>query len=276
MSQSSSPVIEVHQLSKRYRMMSSPTERLNSVQAIVLSQFRKIWELLHLIQQSDAKWFWALKQVSFNIWPGQTVALLGHNGAGKTTLLRILGCIGEPSEGHILVRGRLGSFSTALGGLLGDLSGRENVFYVGSLFGMSQTEIQSKMEAILAYAEIGPFAEAQLSQYSFGMRMRLAFSILLHQTIDILVIDEGLAGLDEAFQKKVLDRLFQLKQEGKTLLLVTHETSQLNQFCDRGLLLHQGQLVQDGPIEAVIEAYRQDCSRPRSVSTQFSEGEVPQ
>lgn len=212
--------------------------------------------------------FHALDDVSFELHAGTTLALIGHNGSGKSTLLKVLGGIVDPTQGAVARRGRIAALLELGAGFHPDLSGRDNVFLNASLLGMSREATAAVFDDIVAFAEIEDFIDTQVKFYSSGMYVRLAFAVAVHTDPDILLVDEVLAVGDEAFQRKCMDVIRRFQDEGRTILLVTHNLDQVVDLCDRAILLDHGKLVYDGtPLTAVaqfrdlLEAHRVEGRR---------------
>lgn len=199
--------------------------------------------------------FWALRDISFSVRPGESLALVGSNGAGKSTLLRMLCGLGRPTTGQARVEGRVAALLDLGTGFHPVLSGRENVYVSGVVAGMRRSEVRERFDEILEFAEIGPFIDQPLRTYSAGMQVRLAFAVSMHVDPDVLIIDEALAVGDSHFQRKCLDRLAHFRDAGKTLLMVAHDMELVRAFCDRAIWLRRGQVVADGPVEQVTAAY---------------------
>ncbi|RXZ51589.1 ABC transporter ATP-binding protein [Agromyces binzhouensis] len=200
--------------------------------------------------------FWALRGLTAQLEAGQTVALIGHNGSGKSTLLKIIGGIIEPTRGTVRRRGRIAALLELGAGFHPDLTGRENVFLNASILGMSQSETEARFDDIVAFSGIGEFIDTQVKFYSSGMYVRLAFAVAVHTDPDILLVDEVLAVGDEAFQRKCLDTIKRFQTEGRTIILVTHSMGQVSELADRAILLHHGEVIQDGEPNAAIAAFR--------------------
>ena len=207
-----------------------------------------------------SKEFWALRNVSCRIERGSMVGLLGGNGAGKSTLLRLIGGVGRPDEGEIHTRGNIGALLDLGSGMHPDLTGIENAYLIGVIAGLTRAEVRKRLDAILAFAELEEFADSPLRTYSTGMQMRLAFAIAVHTDPEILLVDEVLAVGDLAFQRKCLDRIQQIRQQGCAILYVSHDTSSVRQLCDQALWLRLGDLVAAGPAEVVAEKYLAEMS----------------
>jgi len=200
--------------------------------------------------------FWALKDVSFEAMPGSILGIIGRNGAGKTTLLNILAGVLSATEGKVLVQGRiLGLFNLGVG-FQDELSGRENLFLNGAILGADRRELESKLEAIVDFSELGEFIDMPLGTYSQGMRLRLGFSIIANLDFDVLVIDEVLAVGDALFQSKCYERLMDFKRAGKTLILTTQAMDLVERLCDQTILLDHGRLIFSGKSVDAINRYR--------------------
>lgn len=195
----------------------------------------------------------ALDDVSFSIRDGEAVALLGHNGSGKSTSLKLLSGVLRPSSGVIRARGRMAPLLELGSGFHPDLTGRENIYLNGGILGIPRVEIRRNFDAIVEFAGVETFIDTPLKFYSSGMSVRLGFSIAVHIQPDILLVDEVLAVGDAEFQKKSLDRMRQFKDDGATIVFVTHSRKLAEDFCDRGLLLEHGRLVFDGDVREVPE-----------------------
>lgn len=252
----SKPIIEVKNLSKVYNIgheqKSAPgtlTFRDSLTQTL-----RKPIEIFtgHRIEQEK---FWALKNVNFEVNQGDVVGIIGRNGSGKSTLLKVLSRIVEPTEGEITMRGRVASLLEVGTGFHPELTGRENVYFNGAILGMSQKEIKSKFDEIVAFSEVEKFLDTPVKFYSSGMYVRLAFAVAAHLDPDILIVDEVLAVGDVAFQKKCLGKMKDVAGQGRTVLFVSHSMDMVSQLCSRGVLMKDGKVDMVGQIEDVIEAY---------------------
>lgn len=204
-----------------------------------------------------AEEFWAVRDVSFGIQPGETFGLVGRNGAGKSTLLKLVTRILEPTSGRVIVNGRTYAMLELGAGFHPELSGRDNIYLNGSLYGFSRKEMSRRYEDIVRFAELERFVDTPVKHYSSGMFARLGFGIAINMNPEVLVIDEVLAVGDAAFQQKCLDALNRLKEQGTTILFVSHDGDLVQQFCDRAALLADGHLIDVGPAPEVIEHYRQ-------------------
>jgi len=204
--------------------------------------------------------FWALKDVSFEVQPGEVVGIIGRNGAGKSTLLKILSRITEPTAGRIELRGRVGSLLEVGTGFHPELTGRENIYMNGSILGMSQREISRKFDEIVAFAEIEDFLETPVKRYSSGMYVRLAFAVAAHLELEILMIDEVLAVGDAAFQRKCLGKIGEAAHSGRTVLFVSHSMATISNMCQEVLLLDGGELIVKGDTHEGLTRYMTQSS----------------
>ncbi len=205
---------------------------------------------------------WALRDVSFDVQPGEVIGIIGRNGAGKSTLLKVLSQITEPSSGRIVVRGRVGSLLEVGTGFHQELTGRENIFLNGAILGMARAEIRRKFDDIVAFADIGAFLDTPVKHYSSGMYVRLAFAVASHLEPEILVVDEVLAVGDAAFQKKCLGKMDQVSRSGRTVLFVSHSMAAIQNLCERVAVLDRGRLAYLGDCESGIKHYMESCDEP--------------
>ncbi len=190
--------------------------------------------------------FMALDGVSLNVDSGETVALLGHNGSGKSTLLKLISGVMHPTSGSVRLRGRIAGLIEVGAGFHPDLTGRENVYLNGAILGMDEAAIRARFDDIVAFSEIERFIDTEVKHYSSGMFLRLAFSVAVHTDPEIFLIDEILSVGDEPFQRKCLDRIRELKDEGRTLVVVSHDLNMVSDLCSRGVVLQYGHQVFDG------------------------------
>ncbi|WP_454141081.1 ABC transporter ATP-binding protein [Microbacterium lacticum] len=190
--------------------------------------------------------FHALDGVSFEIGAGESVALLGFNGSGKSTILKLISGVLTPDEGKVLTRGRVAGLIEVGAGFHPDLSGRENIYLNAAILGMTKKETEERFDEIVEFSEISQFIDTEVKHYSSGMFLRLAFSVAIHTEVDVLLIDEILSVGDEPFQKKCLARIRTLHEQGKTLVVVSHDLDMVSSLCDRGILLRDGKVLFDG------------------------------
>ncbi len=198
---------------------------------------------------------WALKDVSFEVKPGEVVGIIGRNGAGKSTLLKVLSRITEPTEGRAKIHGRVASLLEVGTGFHPELTGRENIYLNGAILGMKRADIDRKFDEIVAFAEVEQFIDTPVKHYSSGMYLRLAFAVAAHIEPEILIVDEVLAVGDAAFQKKCLEKMSDVAKKGRTVLFVSHNLGAVIRLCDRCIWLNEGRVVRDGVPSEIINAY---------------------
>ncbi len=225
-----------------------------------------------------AEGFWALKDLNFEIKQGDRVGIIGHNGAGKSTLLKLLSQITSPTEGKIKIKGRIASLLEVGTGFHAELTGRENIFMNGAILGMSHAEIDSKVNDIIEFSEIGEHIDTPVKRYSSGMYVRLAFAVAAHLDSEILIADEVLAVGDAAFQKKALGKMNELSTgQGRTVLFVSHNMAQIKNLCNKGIVLQKGQIIrQDDNIQDCIDYYlgRKDDNSEITTTTWKNDGRI--
>lgn len=207
-----------------------------------------------------SKKFHALHDVNLEVRQGETVALLGLNGSGKSTLLKHISGVMLPDTGTVRTRGKVAGLIEVGAGFHHDLSGRDNVYLNGAILGMTESQINEQFDSIVEFAEIGEFIDTEVRFYSSGMYLRLAFSVAVHTDPEVFLVDEILAVGDEPFQRKCLDKINELSEAGKTLVVVSHDLELVSRICDRGVLLQHGNVVFDGPIRDAIARLRADSS----------------
>ncbi|MHB1319045.1 MAG: ABC transporter ATP-binding protein [Anaerolineae bacterium] len=199
--------------------------------------------------------FWAVSDLSFTIEPGESVAIVGNNGSGKSTCLKLMTRILTPTRGQVDVQGRVSGLLELGAGFHPELSGRDNIYLNGALMGLKRREIERRFDEIVAFAELERFIDAQLKFYSSGMAMRLGFSIAVSVDADILLVDEVLAVGDQSFQAKCYTKIDEIKQQGVTIVLVSHDLNTVRALCKRALWLERGRLQADGESGQVVDAY---------------------
>lgn len=207
---------------------------------------------------------WALSDVSLSVNDGEILGIVGSNGAGKSTLLKILTRITEPTSGHGVVRGSVGSLLEVGTGFHPELTGRENVYLNGAILGLSRADIDRRFDEIVEFSGVRRFLETPVKRYSSGMYVRLAFAVAAHLDTDVLLIDEVLAVGDAAFQKKCLGRMSDIRSEGRTIVFVSHNMALVSSLCTRAVLLEAGRLVADGPVLDVVNRYQAGLSSQAS------------
>lgn len=210
---------------------------------------------------------WALKDVNFEVKPGEVMGIIGPNGAGKSTLLQILSRIIEPTTGTAKLYGHVGSLLEIGTGFHPDLTGRENIYLNGAVLGMKRSEIRSRFDEIVAFSAIEKFLETPVKRYSSGMYVRLAFAVAAHLNPEILIIDEVLAVGDVEFQKKCYDKMQEVIRSGRTVLLVTHSMAVVTHLCQNAILIKGGQLQKNGPATEVVDYYLNN-SGPTAIQDQ--------
>ena len=200
---------------------------------------------------------WALRELSFSVEQGETVGVLGRNGAGKTTLLRLLAGVTRPSEGRLTIRGRVAPLIGVGVGFHQEMTGRENIFVNGMLLGLTRRQVEARLDSIIEFSEIADYIDTPVKFYSSGMFMRLGFSVAIHVDPEVLLVDEVLAVGDIAFQLKCFERMRQLQRAGTSIVLVSHSMHAIRLLCPRALLIRNGLLEMDGPVEDVIGRHHQ-------------------
>ena len=200
-----------------------------------------------------------LKNINLTINKGESVALIGVNGSGKSTLLKLMTKIIYPTSGKIFINGKLTSLLELGAGFHQDFSGRENIYFNASIFGLSKEEIDKRVNDIIEFSELGEYIDNPIRTYSSGMYMRLAFSVAINVDADILLIDEILAVGDQHFQDKCLNKMLELKKQGKTMVFVSHSVSSVKFLCDRAIWLNNGKIQMDGKTSEVLEKYSKEC-----------------
>jgi lipopolysaccharide transport system ATP-binding protein len=247
----SRPIIEVRGLSKSYQLGRIGFTSLRE-------EVERTWARLtgRTPRTAASDTFWALRDVSFDVQPGEVLGLIGRNGAGKSTLLKILAEITDPTAGEVRLRGHIASLLEVGTGFHPELSGRENIFLNGAILGMRRAEIARKFDEIVAFAEIERFLDTPVKRYSSGMYVRLAFAVAAHLEPEILLVDEVLAVGDHAFQQKCLGKMQDVaRTEGRTVIFVSHNMAAVAQLCHRAILLESGRVTANGAASAVVSDY---------------------
>ena len=214
---------------------------------------------------------WALNDVSFEINRGDVVGIIGRNGAGKSTLLKVLSRITKPTRGYADINGRVGSLLEVGTGFHPELTGRENIYLNGAILGIRKAEIERKFDEIVAFAEVEQFIDTPVKRYSSGMYVRLAFAVAAHMETEILLVDEVLAVGDAQFQKKCFSKMSQIRNQGKTIVLVSHNMAAVRSICNQGLHLQHGRAVLQADVNQVIDAYlarTEEAEGPMEVETE--------
>ena len=270
--------IRVSNLGKRYEMYGTPRARLKQFVIPKLCQalppLRKLFPGPNDLSPTYFKEFWALKDVSFEINKGETVGIIGRNGSGKSTLLQMICGTISPTNGSIQTTGRIAALLELGSGFNPEFSGRDNVFLNGQILGLSQSEIESRYEAIVEFADIGEFIDQPVKTYSSGMVVRLAFSVAVNVDPEVLVVDEALAVGDMPFQIKCFSRLRKLRESGGTILFVSHSMSTVRSFCERAIYLDRGVVVLAGAANDICRQYEQDCMSERFLPARIQEADA--
>ncbi len=250
------PAIEVKGLSKSYIINHKNKASYSTLKDDLANVFKRPLGLANQVDGQNEE-FWALNDISFDVPRGEIFGVIGRNGSGKSTLLKILSRIVEPTKGSVILRGRAASLLEVGTGFHPELTGRENVYFNGSMLGMSRKEIGRKFDEIVAFSEVEKFLDTPVKFYSSGMYVRLAFSVAAHLEPDILILDEVLAVGDAGFQKKSLSKITQTMEEGRTVLFVSHSMESVKQLCSNGILLNDGKIDFAGSTEALTDRYMQ-------------------
>ncbi len=245
------PILEIQTISKKFRISHEQQPYL-SLRDSLASIFK---------DKSSKEDFWALKDVSFEVMPGDTLGIIGKNGAGKSTLLKILSKITPPTSGKIISRGRIASLLEVGTGFHPELTGRENIYMNGSILGMRRKEIQKNFDAIVDFSGVEKFLDTPLKHYSSGMQLRLAFAVAAFLENEILIIDEVLAVGDAEFQKKCMGKMEDVSKSGRTVLFVSHNMGSLKSICKRGIVLGHGSVTFNGMIHDGIDYYLSEILR---------------
>jgi lipopolysaccharide transport system ATP-binding protein len=247
------PILEVQNVSKDF-LIGGERESYQSLRDIISSPLKRL-------SQPAKQQFRALNDVSFNVFPGESVGIIGRNGAGKSTLLKILSSITPPTAGRIICRGRIASLLEVGTGFHPELTGRENIYMNGSILGMRRHEINKHFDAIVEFSGVAKFLDTPLKRYSSGMQLRLAFAVAAHLEPEILVIDEVLAVGDAEFQKKCMGKMDEVSKSGRTVLFVSHNMTAVQALCPKALMLVNGTTDGIKPTSQVIHEYYSSADR---------------
>jgi len=242
--------IRITNVSKRYRIGGLHPGYMTfreMVGGLVTAPFKK--------SSNGRQTLWALSEINLEIGQGELVGIIGHNGAGKSTLLKILSRVTRPTTGEVELFGRIGSLLEVGTGFHPDLTGRENIYLSGAILGMRRAEIERKFDEIVAFSELEKFIETSVKWYSSGMYVRLAFSVAAHLEPEILMMDEVLAVGDAAFQQKCMDKMREIRQQGRTILFVSHDMAAITRLCKRAVLIEHGEISADGAPREVVNQY---------------------
>ena len=237
--------IEVNNLTKKFKLFyDKPT---------TLKERLVFWNR----KKSESRY--VLKNINLKINRGETVALIGVNGSGKSTLLKLMTKIIYPTTGQLITNGKLTSLLELGAGFHPDFTGRENIYFNASIFGLTKKEIENRIDQIIEFSELGEFIDSPVRTYSSGMYMRLAFSVAINVDADILLVDEILAVGDQHFQDKCYEKLQELKKSNKTIVIVTHSLEQVKKICTRAIWIYEGEVRMDGAPNKIIEEYLKEC-----------------
>lgn len=231
--------IEAKELTKLYKLYDRPIDRVKETFS------KKVY----------SRDFYALNQISFSIAKGETIGFVGRNGAGKSTLLKILTGVLQPTRGAVRVNGKVSALLELGAGFNMEFTGRENIYLNAKIMRVSKKEMDSRIDEILSFADIGEYIDQPVKTYSSGMFVRLAFAVAIHVDPDILIVDEALAVGDTRFQLKCMEKFSEFQKKGKTILFVSHDINMIKRFCDRTIWLNQGRVVMDGPTDQVTDIY---------------------
>lgn len=226
---------------------------------------------LNIFKKTAKEDFWALSGISFDVFQGEKVGIIGKNGAGKSTLLKVISRITEPTDGRIEMLGTISSMLEVGTGFNAELTGRENIYLNGAILGMTRTEVDRKFDEIVEFSEVGKFIDTPVKRYSSGMFVRLAFAVASVLESDILLVDEVLAVGDSRFQKKCIQKMKEIASSGRTILFVSHQMNTIRQLCDRVIVLNEGKVVYDGDVEGGIRIYNSEAYKQKSDYVDFSD-----
>lgn len=263
------PAIEIINLGKAYKLAKSPA--YISLREMISGSVQ------HMMRPGKKdETFMALEDINLNIMPGERVGIIGRNGAGKSTLLKIISRITPPTTGRAVIRGRVGSLLEVGTGFHPELTGRENIFLNGSILGLKKTEIRRQLETIIAFSGVEKFIDTPLKHYSSGMQLRLAFSVAAFLEPEILLIDEVLAVGDAEFQRKCINRMEEVsRQDGRTILFVSHQMNSVVKLCNSAVWLDQGKIAFHGPVDEAVSRYTQSALSTQ-LQSHFHRKDIPE
>lgn len=261
------PIIRLENVSKRF---SFSEEQPGSFLESAISRLTKTKKARK--SNPRERNLWAVYGVSFDVLPGQSIGIIGRNGSGKSTLMKLITRILRPNEGRITVRGRVSALLELGAGFHPDLTGRENIYLNASVLGLQRADIERHFDSVLAFSELEEFIDMPVKHYSSGMYMRLGFSVAVHVSPNILIIDEILAVGDQKFQEKCVSRIYEMQQSGVTIVLVSHNVDMMRRLCSHLVWMENGRLMAFGPTEAVLQKYLEFLysQEPRKAIMQMS------
>jgi lipopolysaccharide transport system ATP-binding protein len=265
-----SVAIQFHNISKRYRLGMTRT----SLPTLIYQWGQSIFQRSGVDQEQE-KDLWALRDVSFDLGRGESLALIGPNGAGKTTILKLLANITSPTSGQIKINGHLSALIELGAGFHPDLSGRENIFLNGTILGLKRPEIQRRFDEIVAFSELEKFIDTPVKRYSSGMSVRLGFAVATSVDPDILLVDEVLAVGDASFRQKCINRIQSLIQQGTSIIFVSHNLWLVQAVCEKGLYIEAGQVKHYGPTSEAIDLYDRALNEKRARTLEIVQDQQP-
>ncbi len=265
------PAIKIENVSKRYRIGGLHPGYMTfreMLGGLVTAPFTRK-------KRNGHQTLWALSEINLEIGEGELVGIIGHNGAGKSTLLKVLSRVTRPTTGSVELFGRIGRLLEVGTGFHPDLTGRENIYLSGAILGMRRAEIDRKFDEIVAFSELEKFIETSVKWYSSGMYVRLAFSVAAHLEPEILIMDEVLAVGDAAFQQKCLDKMHEIRRQGRTILFVSHDMAAITRLCKRAVLLEKGKITCDGEPREIVKLYLNSSLKTGAVREWTNQSEAP-
>jgi lipopolysaccharide transport system ATP-binding protein len=258
MSDEAQPVISFRHVSKRFTFSK---EKPQSVLETIISIFSRR-------PRRPKQDLWAVRDLSFDVYPGQALGIIGRNGSGKSTVLKLIARILRPTSGQVMVQGRISALLELGAGFHPDLTGRENIALNASVLGLTEDDVKRSFDSIVEFSELGEFIDMPVKHYSSGMYMRLGFSVAIHVNPTVLIVDEILAVGDQAFQTKCIDRIHEMKRHGVTIIIISHNLSIIRRLCSHIIWLEHGEMRASGPSEEVAGQYKEYSDR--SVGQQLS------
>jgi len=249
-------VITIKELSKRY-FIGNAVRHSDTFREMIMNKLSDSFRRFRDVEggKHNVKEFWALRDISCEVKSGEVIGIIGKNGAGKSTLLKIISRITAPTSGCVEIRGRVSSLLEVGTGFHPELTGRENIFLNGAILGMTRSEIRDKFDEIVAFSEVEKFLDTPVKRYSSGMYVRLAFSVAAHIEPDVLIVDEVLAVGDTEFQRKCLGKMEGISEQGRTVIVVSHNMGTIQSLCDRVILLDGGRISMEGDPSSVVKSY---------------------